>query len=527
MLARGEEMCHGRRRQRRPWCHLGVLLGVTAVVGKEGPPQEAASRLHLVDVPLLVCDRHPAATLQLEAKLDPATGENSTTPQVLTFYRTSLASVAVTFSLRSASGEEVMKNRTVTLSDLRRPRRLHAQEDAPLVSYNCEEFFLFDGRDPVDLPDTWAEARSAFTGICEEEGVERDLCAEAEEAAFGDAPADEAYFMADSEFCQQLAETGLHYWGSGVSPDSGLPLPRRLKAGGGVGGGGGRAYGGRAGAGPYGTAGQQMSTRRHPRWVSRTYPALGAFGFGAAFLAFSYPRGYFTTPYGYTGRGGGAASQEHGAGGQDGSMHAISSYVSFDVEKSKYSRRITHCYDRSNQTCIDGQVASTSDGSTIWRFETEDELARDDLMTFGFIAQADQSPYELTVSAVVGGDYAGSRICSPPGWDLNTTWWRPPPREDLFVTLTKVKRLPPGEEEEDLTAIFLGGGAILCGICSLVMCCQSKACRDEDDWAVQTTHHSKADHQDWARTIRHHKVPAQCVPPMELDGSPGRTKGFY
>merc|ERR1712129_207214 len=54
---------------------------------------------------------------------------------------------------------------------------LHASAESHLAELveemeadpGCQNFFLSDGRDPVDLPSTWAEARESAGSICREE----------------------------------------------------------------------------------------------------------------------------------------------------------------------------------------------------------------------------------------------------------------------------------------------------------------------------------------------------------------------
>merc|ERR1712129_572656 len=61
--------------------------------------------------------------------------------------------------------------------------KLMEQED-------CEEFFLLDGRSPVELPSTWEEARESFVDICEKElARERPWCHAKGREVFRDAPA--------------------------------------------------------------------------------------------------------------------------------------------------------------------------------------------------------------------------------------------------------------------------------------------------------------------------------------------------
>jgi len=81
-------------------------------------------------------------------------------------------------------------------------RRLDAQEEA--VPDNCEEFFLLDGRSPVELPDTWQEARHAFNHMCQQEGLEVDPCQQATEFAFQGQSRSDTIMMGTPKFCSRL-----------------------------------------------------------------------------------------------------------------------------------------------------------------------------------------------------------------------------------------------------------------------------------------------------------------------------------
>jgi len=492
------------------WCIAGVSSAGSLVASGE-------EALHLIDVPALVCGGPSTTTVHLDAMIK---GPNATAPRILTFYRTSLAGVAVSFSLKGASGETVLKNTTVQLSELEAsqakapPRRL--QEEAA-EGHGCEEFFLNDGRDPVDLPDTWAEARHAFRGICEDEGVLAEECTDAEAAAFHSQPRGEVPLVADAGFCRRLAQQGHDLWGF-VLASPGFAQARRLKAGGGF---GHSAGGGRSGR-YAGTAGGSYAAR-NGRWGSPLYPGLGAYGFGTAFLAMSYSRGFATTSYGYAGH------SAHGPRKQnDTTVRAGPIPVTVEHEKSIHSRAITHCLDASNQSCVDGRVAAAAAGFVQWQLDPKDEFVRDDLMVYGFQARRDQSPYALTITAVAGTDYATTRICAPTGKAAadaarSASPWRPPPREDLFVTLTEVESLP--KEEEDFAGVLGTVLLLLCVAGVLVMCCRQERHPEVRDveWRRPSPraggkaagNHPKVPYMKAGHEFSQQKVPAQCYPAQE------------
>lgn len=439
----------------------------------------------------------------------------------------------MSFTLKGVGGETVLKNTTVKLHELEaidsrreHPRRLDEVADG----HSCEEFFLNDGRDPVDLPDTWAEARYAFRSICEDEGLTIEECSSAEEAAFHSQPRGEEPFVTDTGFCQRLVQQGHDLWGF-VLASPGFKQARRLKAGGGF--GHSASYGGRGGRYSGGYAAGSYAARTG-RWASPMYPTLGAYGFGTVFLAMSFTRGFATTSYGYAGHSAHGPRQKN-----DTTVRAGPIPVTVEHEKSIHSRAITHCLDASNQSCVSGRVAPEAAGGgqlVQWRLDPQDEFVRDDLMVYGFQAKRDQSPYELTITAVSGTDYAKTRICAPstkksatveaadPAMrNASSSSWRPPPREDLFVTLTEVQSMPRGGDED--FAGVLGTVLLVLVVAGvLVTCCRRDGHEParEVEWRRPSPraggkvfdHHRKVAYMNAGNGFSQ-KVPAQCYPPQE------------
>lgn len=69
----------------------------------------------------------------------------------------------------------------------------------------CEEFFLLDGRPPVELPDTWGEARAAFREMCGQDGYSSSVCTRLDELLFDSAWKDsDAPLDASPELCESL-----------------------------------------------------------------------------------------------------------------------------------------------------------------------------------------------------------------------------------------------------------------------------------------------------------------------------------
>merc|ERR1712129_335779 len=95
---------------------------------------------------------------------------------------------------------------------------LHASADsdpAELVEEmeadpGCQNFFLSDGRDPVDLPSTWAEARESADTICREEfEMPEKWCIAKAQEVFPESFLDDASMDITSEMCEKLRQAVL------------------------------------------------------------------------------------------------------------------------------------------------------------------------------------------------------------------------------------------------------------------------------------------------------------------------------
>ena len=101
---------------------------------------------------------------------------------------------------------------------------LHASADSDLAELveglvadpGCQNFFLSDGRDPVDLPSTWAEARESADTICREEfEMPEKWCIAKAQEVFPESLLDDASMDITSEMREKLRHAVLA--GSGTS----------------------------------------------------------------------------------------------------------------------------------------------------------------------------------------------------------------------------------------------------------------------------------------------------------------------
>lgn len=239
-----------------------------------------------------------------------------------------------------------------------------------------------DGREPVDLPDTWAEARAVFRVMCEDAAADSAAiarCQDSERLAFDGYPADSHGLAADAALCSRLLRfsyqwvAGAEFTGLGLPP---LFPPRRLKSG---------------------------STG------SRSY------GYSSSRLSRSYPQGHRTTSYGYHGR----AQRTH-------------YYVFWSPN------RFGHGRSSHDGGCSSG---SSADSGCDWELAPEEEMFRDDITEAMINPEVHgQEPYTVTIYSVSSLGLSQSRICPPGSGD-----WEAPGQQDLFVTLVPLEEVsePP------------------------------------------------------------------------------------
>lgn len=168
-----------------------------------------------MDTRQILCDGQPGL-VNISGLRTGETG-NPSVPFVLSFFRSDSANVSFSFSLVDAEGTVIAENMTLALGEHGTDqaedaaRRLAAgwaggsrarwPEERVGV---CEEFFLSDGRMPVELPDTWAEARSAFNKVCLAEGLTPGECGKEEKDTFQGLPQDGARMETDEGLCDWL-----------------------------------------------------------------------------------------------------------------------------------------------------------------------------------------------------------------------------------------------------------------------------------------------------------------------------------
>merc|ERR1712129_157848 len=74
----------------------------------------------------------------------------------------------------------------------------------------CHDFFLSDGRDPLDLPSTRAEARTRIGSICREEfEMPEEWCGDQVKEVFPESLLDGASMDMSSEMCGKLRQAVL------------------------------------------------------------------------------------------------------------------------------------------------------------------------------------------------------------------------------------------------------------------------------------------------------------------------------
>jgi len=374
-----------------------VLLVASAVAleREAGLPAEVA----LVDVQALKCEGNGLPPkVEIRGK---ALGSKDI-PHAVTFFRTSEKVVTVDYQIADANGKVMLPRRAAKL-EAASARRLsgigkQASLDMPLehtmqswphssnngidedhiVATSCEEFFLMDGRPPVDLPDTWGEARIAFLTMCEE-AVEDGTsgshsCQEQEHMIFAKHPKSDKMLEMDDALCNRLLRVGMSWvLGEDLEPAllSRMNLPRRLKGG----------------------------------------------SYSSSRMSSSYPSGYRGTSYGYHGRTP-MFAYWYVWGGMGGSR--------------RYGRSSSNASSQGN---CDADPAE----SCQWKLGPNEIMYRDDLTNVSVSLSSYELPFFVTVYSVTGEDFEASRICPPFGWNFDYSVWTPPEQQDLFMTLTPLE----------------------------------------------------------------------------------------
>eukprot|EP00928_Gymnodinium_smaydae_P007562 TRINITY_DN1270_c0_g1_i4.p1 TRINITY_DN1270_c0_g1~~TRINITY_DN1270_c0_g1_i4.p1 ORF type:complete len:1441 (-),score=192.68 TRINITY_DN1270_c0_g1_i4:180-4502(-) len=94
---------------------------------------------------------------------------------------------------------------------------------------NCESFFLVDGRSPIELPETYADARSSFGTMCQDEGYDAAICEDATKLVFKGFPEDSSKMFAGTDICKRLmvaSAAAMAYSTGADSRDKDAALPQ-------------------------------------------------------------------------------------------------------------------------------------------------------------------------------------------------------------------------------------------------------------------------------------------------------------
>jgi len=384
---------------------LRLLSGCLFVLLRPAGAQEA---LYYVDVARSICEGRDVE-LRIQIPSDKAKRSSIYAPA---FYRTAASAVAFTYEFSDSAGHVIVPNTSISLQEHhgRMLSAIDASEQAGLEVRDgvakapaseptddeglCEDFFLSNGRSPVELPDTWNDAREAFRGICEQEGVAPD-CAADELTLFDGWPGEGHAFQPSPAFCDGLV-VYLARWGGDAAV-----MARRLK--GGAGGhasvGGGRSHGG--------------------GWSSASHTGAFSYGYSAGHMRTIYPGGYALTGYGYSGYG--AFYPRYGTSGvvvAAATMGALTGYGA-----ARWSHRV------GSQSSCHG----TSSGCG-WDLLGE-ALVRDDVMTHRFKPSEMTYPLTLVIRNVSGAGFDASVMCAFPAGNASNA---SAPGVDLFFSLVPV-----------------------------------------------------------------------------------------
>lgn len=494
--AMAERNRHRRPKAKKRWhdgmttmaCLRGFIFSLSVAAAQAGP-------WHLVDVPALVCPGGPSET-KVTFLLDQYGGPTLDLPFVLTFYRTTDQAVNFQFALMDATQQVVVPMTPIMLSpinasspvttpppliaaDARRLGRLGdtsfdnvafataAAAAGPLPEEGgegdgCETFFLMDGRAPVELPDTWGEAQSAFRDMCAAEGYSAAACGRAEAKVFDGYSQDlNEPLRPDAALCERLlsfaaAVTQVTATLTATFNDDEVPLV------------------------PIGglTAASLASFSAAPRRMKGSWGSYSSDGYGysAPRLSRAYPLGYASTPYGYTG---------YRAYPRYNPIMVYLPFYPLGYHPGYYSRYSNYCGAGS---CTPTRAGNCNVGSTVpgeetlceWNYTLPNDANRDDIMDTGFIPSEFNWPLTLIITRPllnsIGVDFAPENICPPVGMTADQAMlWQPAVHEDLYVTLTMADPDDPGPFWWLSSAL----GMIACGCftcCVIKILCTGTVC---------------------------------------------------
>mmetsp|Transcript_24047 Transcript_24047/g.71558 ORF Transcript_24047/g.71558 Transcript_24047/m.71558 type:complete len:616 (-) Transcript_24047:12-1859(-) len=510
---------------------FALLPLLAAALSPDAKARAKDSPIYPVDVREIACDGRPGLVniTGLQA------GRNSGRPYILSFLRTTTESVNFSFQLVDAKGTIVAQHEDIMLEEAPEARRLHetwsgrregGQGDLSPESITCEEFFLSDGRAPVELPDTWAEARSAFRDVCHSEGLSATRCREAEEDAFEGYPRDESLMITDGSahgagLCGRLLRSvstmSLVDVGSGrqarmseLRTADGRPykLGRRLKSGGttssGHAGGGHGGFGGRSGLGArsFGRGfGRPAAFHGTPRTTSYGYTGTSAYHRGMVVPIYA---GTATSFMFWRMQGGGSGHHLrqsidcHSAGAKE-CTRRCSACATCEATATKHDANRTVCWDADKRPC---SGCSSCDGLKPCYSSScvpggscgvllGGNVTRDDLFTLGFVPQAYAYPLHLVIGNLSGAAFKPevvSQMCPPANWagfrtDTNASDvpWLFTEAQDLFVQLAQfedfkweVARPRPSASSSEAEARGLLFALVLTvGVCCACVCAEA------------------------------------------------------
>lgn len=445
-------------------------------------PAACQDALYFVDVLKVVCDGQP-----FEVDLKHLPVSYTSDPVVPVFYRSSLKATNIVFSVATKGEAQVAVPETsvdlvatgrrladFVVEPLRRLLLPSAVWSGPADAGagaagataggvdsvgsvdlpTCQEFFLMDGRQPVDLPETWSEARHAFGAVCEGEGIAPERCTEAGAALFMGQPEGEVPFNIDAAFCKNVAQYAADVWGDVRR------LPRRLK---------GSGYYGERSSGSLGT-----------RYTSSK---ASSYGYTTSTLGSRYSGGYSSASYGYWGRR--PYLPVGGTVGPTGGVTPVSMIAA--PTRTGYSSFYyygygSYYYGRSGSTgrirkIADQNVNCDENSQCVYDLPDNVTMIRDDLMNFGFIPDSicgaacrTTNPMVLRIRYIGGEDWGNVTFCPPVGWtEANNMSYQPKDVPLLFFTLSQAETSTMWSEATAtviaLSVIF--GGVLPC----CCMCC--------------------------------------------------------
>mmetsp|Transcript_120006 Transcript_120006/g.299333 ORF Transcript_120006/g.299333 Transcript_120006/m.299333 type:complete len:516 (-) Transcript_120006:334-1881(-) len=410
------------------------------------------SALYFVDVSPILCESQ--SQVQIEIPLDAIPTDQRSDPHILTLFRTFTDSVSLQYSLTDSSSPE---NRTldaanVTLRSLNASssRRLH---DADVESHGLVEAIPRTGPGGPDMHanemvdgDEDAGGRRLHGGFRRRRASSFSSPRRRSSPATGPAAS---------------PTTGAGTWGQ-----SRRRAPTSAAQAAGL-------------AAPASSWGSQHVNSYH-------YPSSAA-------LSHNYGgRQPVSTGYGYSGAGayhGNSGTQIAMAAGAGALAGVGASYAwsrlphfmgSFVEECSAGDQHYKNCAEcRSKHT-------PASDCAGSFTLTLKADLARDDLMTSGFVPSNITGPLRLIITDVLGADFTPERLCPPSNWTDNVTSGNASGDisgnfsenfSAIFATLTRLATAPAVEEQEDAAGVAHNHSVVhFVLIAAVVTCCCVGCC---------------------------------------------------